>query len=106
MKQTHTMKGGTKICCANGKTGGKVISMFKNFDYNVKAYSADDYDGWIIEIVRFKGIIEVWLSHMDYGTKSLLFGIDHKDQTDDEILTMVNIGYEIFVHEKEIMGRG
>lgn len=80
--------------------------MFKNFDYNVKAYSADDYDGWIIEIVRFKGIIEVWLSHMDYGTKSLLFGIDHKDQTDDEILTMVNIGYEIFVHEKEIMGRG
>lgn len=69
--------------------------MFKNFDYNVKAYSDDVHDGWIVEIVRFKGIIEVWLSHMDYGTKSLLFGIDDKDQNDDEILSMIDIEFEI-----------
>ena len=70
--------------------------MFKNIDYNVKAYLSYDHDGWIIEIVRFKGIIEVWLSHMDYGTKSLLFGIDDEDQNDDEILSMIDIEFEIY----------
>ena len=69
--------------------------MFNNFDYNVKAYVDNDHDGWIIEIVRFKGIIEVWLSHMDYGTKSLLFGINDDNQTDDEILSMIDIDCEI-----------
>lgn len=80
--------------------------MFNNIDYNVKAYSNDRYDGWIIEIVRFKGIIEVWLSHMDYGTKSLLFGIDDKNQSDFEILSMIDIGRDIVDHEKEIMEGG
>lgn len=69
--------------------------MFNKFDYNVNAYSVEEYDGWIVEIVRFKGIIEVWLSHMDYGTKSLLFGIDDNDQNDDEVLSMINIACEI-----------
>lgn len=77
------------------KRAERVLSMFNNFDYNVKAYSNDCYDGWIIEIVRFKGIIEAWLCHMDYGTKSLLFGIEDDNESDDELLSMIDIACEI-----------
>ena len=50
------------ILITSRKIGKANISLFKEIEYG--------------SILIDKGIIEAWLCHMDYGTKSLLFGIE------------------------------
>lgn len=70
--------------------------------HSAKCYTLDNYSEYFIEIVRFKGIIEVWISHTDYGIKKLILGIPDNGEDDIFILNIIDIDFEVFHYAQYI----
>ena len=70
-------------------------------------YQSNEYPGYIIEVIDLidEDVYEAWLSHKDYGVKSLMFGLLKKDVSYEEMLGIVEenldeyIGLYIFDYE-------
>ena len=67
----------------------------EEISYSAKCYTLDNYSEYFIEIVRFKGIIEVWISHTDYGIKKLIIGIQDYGEDDDIVFDIIDIDDEV-----------
>ena len=56
-------------------------------DRSIKSYVVGG--GYVVEIIDDKSMREAWLYHVDYGIKSLMFGIDVNEQSNGEFLELV-----------------
>ena len=66
-------------------------------------YQTNEYPGYIIEVIEVAEIYEAWLSHEDYGVKSLMFGLLKKDVSFEKMIEITegNLGLHIELYNDD-----
>ena len=53
--------------------------------------------GYIVEIIEVDDVYEAWISHEDYGAKSLMFGLLKKDVSYENALVIVEGNLKTYI---------